>query len=76
MKSSLSIAPDVFYNPSSALANSWYNRPRTNVRRNTTIQRSFVLEPDDRKQEVVCSVIFVLCLLFSIAVCIGQFAVS
>ena len=75
MKSSLSIPTEVFYNPSTALAGSWYGQTRTRANRHHSAL-PFLLEPDDRKQEVVCSVIFVLCLLFSIAICIGQFAVS
>ena len=70
MKSSLSIPNEVFYQPSTIFAGSWHGQRRHKTR------RPLILEPEGRKQEVVCSVIFVMCLLFSIAICIGQFAVS
>ena len=68
MKSSISTIPhDVFFNPAAAL-------PRN--RRNGHRVGPVLLEPDERKQEVVCSVILTLCLLFSLAVCVAQFAIS
>ena len=68
MKSTIPTIPhDIFFHPAAAL-------PRTH--RNAHRVGPVLLEPDERKQEVVCSVILTLCLLFSLAVCVAQFAIS
>ena len=77
MKSTLTIIPhDVFYHPADALPHAWQGQTRIAGRRSRHRTARFMLDPDERKQEVICSVILTLCLIFSLAVCFAQFAVS
>ena len=74
MKSISSISTDVFFNPAATMAGTWYTPSRSASRKRASALRRALLEQQGHKQEAVCSVILVLSLLFSLAVCFAQFA--
>ena len=76
MKPMNAISTDLFFNPTASLTGTWYEPSRPAVRQRAAALRRALLEQQESKQETVCSVVLVLCMLFSIAVCIAQFAVS
>ena len=76
MKSMNAISNDLFFNPAASLTGTWYEPSRPASRKRAAALRRALLEQQENKQETVCSVVLVLCMLFSIAVCIAQFAVS
>ena len=76
MKTISSFTDSPFYHPAASLGGVWYDQPRTASRPKTSVCRRYILEQDERKQEVVCSIILTLCLMFAFATCLVQFAVS
>ena len=77
MKSMNAISSNLFLDTAAvSLPGTWYEPSRPSTRKRAAALRRALLEQQENKQETVCSVILVLCMLFSIAVCIAQFAVS
>ena len=76
MKSMNAFSTDLFLNPTASLTGTWYEPSRPATRKRAAALRRELLEQQGHKQETVCSVILVFCMLFSIAVCFAQFAVS
>ena len=76
MKSFASVPDDMFYNPAASFAAGWYDRSRTTIRRKANVLRTYTVEQDGRKAEVVCSVILTVSLLVAFADCVVQFALS
>ncbi len=76
MKSMNTISTDLFFNPAASLTGTWYEPARPASRKRAAALRRELLEQQENKQETVCSVILVVCTLFSLAVCMAQYAVS
>ena len=76
MKTMSSVPSASFYHSMPSLADTWYSEPRRTVRKKLYQTQPAVLEQHKYKQEVVCAVILALCLLFTVADCFAQLAVS
>lgn len=76
MKAMNSIQTSVFFNPTLPMTTAW-GETRRSSRPQPRVPVRFALDTDElasTKQEVVCGGILALCLLYTLAHCVAQFA--